>query len=245
MSSSLKEILGLIEKLETTFDEYLQSLQKDKEGVLQNLSLTWKKMKEEQFEIEKFEQTVNTQNSELTELTMKSQELDKQLSDLNSVKQDNLSKINELNSNFEKVSVELKAPSSELENLQLKLKTLNEKLSMKESEKITLEQRKIDNENRERQLKVLYTEDKMEELNRKLVLLKKDNYFTSFLIENSKEDFPEVDIISTIMNQGSCNLEELKKLLDVPPIMAVRTIKQLAVKGIINLDDNTNIISLP
>ncbi|NHJ25656.1 MAG: hypothetical protein EAX89_13815 [Candidatus Lokiarchaeota archaeon] len=245
MSSNLKEILGLIEKLETTFDEYLQSLQKDKEGVLQNLSQTWKKMKEEQLEIEKFEQTVNTQNSELTELTMKLQELEKQLSDLSSIKQDNLSKINELNNNFEKASVELKAPSSELENLQLKLKTLNERLSIKESEKIALDQRKIDNENRERQLKILYTEDKMEELNRKLALLKKDNYFTSFLIENSKEDFPEVDIISTIMNQGSCNLEELKKLLDVPPIMALRTIKQLAVKGIINLDDNTNIISLP
>ncbi|GAG97092.1 unnamed protein product, partial [marine sediment metagenome] len=49
----------------------------------------------------------------------------------------------------------------------------------------------------------------------------------------------------TIMAQGSCNLNELKKLLSVPPIMAVRTIKQLAVKGIINLDENTNIITMP
>ena len=65
------------------------------------------------------------------------------------------------------------------------------------------------------------------------------------MIENSEEEIPEVDIIATIMAQGSCNLDELKKLLDVPPIMAVRTIKQLAVKGIINLDENTNIITLP
>jgi len=47
------------------------------------------------------------------------------------------------------------------------------------------------------------------------------------------------------MTHGSCNLDELKKLLDVPPIMAVRTIKQLAVKGIINLDEQTNIVTLP
>jgi DNA-binding MarR family transcriptional regulator len=75
--------------------------------------------------------------------------------------------------------------------------------------------------------------------------LKRANFFTSFIIENSDEDLPEVDIISTIMSQGSCNLDELKKLLDIPPIMAVRTIKQLAVKGIINLDENTNIITMP
>ena len=98
---------------------------------------------------------------------------------------------------------------------------------------------------KENQLKTTYTEQKMEDLNKKLTHLKRDNYFTSFLIENSKEDIPEVDIIATIMTQGSCNLDELKKLLDVPPIMAVRTIKQLAVKGIIKLDEDTNIITMP
>jgi Mn-dependent DtxR family transcriptional regulator len=47
------------------------------------------------------------------------------------------------------------------------------------------------------------------------------------------------------MEQGSAKLDDLKKLLDVPPIMAIRTIKQLAVKGIINLDENTNTVTLP
>jgi len=41
------------------------------------------------------------------------------------------------------------------------------------------------------------------------------------------------------MAQGSCNLDELKKLIFIPPIMAVKTIKQLAVKGIINLDEDS------
>ena len=44
---------------------------------------------------------------------------------------------------------------------------------------------------------------------------------------------------------GQANLEELKKSLDIPPIMAVRTIKQLAVKGIIKLDEDSNVITLP
>lgn len=245
MSSNLKEVLGLIEKFETVFDEYQQALEKDKEAVFQNLNLSWKKMKEEQTEIESLEQNISSQNSELTELKTKSELLDKQLSDLNSIKLENLSKVTELKSSLEKVITESKTPMIELEGYQSKLASLNEKLNSKETEKAELEQKKLDNENREHQLKVLYTEEKMDELDRKLASLKRDNYFTTFLIENSKEELPEVDIISTVMNQGSCNLDELKNLLEVPPIMAIRTIKQLAVKGIINLDESTNIVSLP
>ena len=91
----------------------------------------------------------------------------------------------------------------------------------------------------------MYTEEKMHDLDFKLTQLKRNNYFTSFLIENSKEEISEVDIIATIMSQSSCNLDELKNLLSVPPIMAVRTIKQLAVKGIIKLDEDSNVITMP
>ena len=245
MSSNFKEVLGLIEKFETVFDEYQQALEKDKEAVFQNLNQSWKKMKEEQAEIESLEHNISSQSSELTELKMKSELLDKQLTDLNSIKQESLSKVTELKSSLEKVIIELKTPMIELESYQSKLTSLNEKLNSKELENAELEQKKLDNENREQQLKALYTEEKMDELERKLASLKRNNYFTTFLIENSKEELSEVDIISTIMNQGSCNLDELKNLLDVPPIMAIRTIKQLAVKGIINLDESTNIVSLP
>jgi chromosome segregation ATPase len=245
MSSELRGILGDIEKLETNFDEYQQAIQKSKENIIQNLSQTWKKLKKEQEEIVKLEMNIETQNSELTELNMKASDLDRKTVELNSSKEENQLKVSELNSNLEKISDDLKSPSIELGNLQSKLASINEKIVIKESEKLGLEQKKIDNENREKQLNSLYTEDKMEELNRKLVQLKRNNYFTSFIIENSVEDIPEVDIISTIMNQGSCNLDELKKLLDIPPIMSVRTIKQLAIKGIINLDESTNIITMP
>ena len=85
----------------------------------------------------------------------------------------------------------------------------------------------------------------MDELESKINQLRQENFFTSFLIENSDEEIIEVDIIATIMEKGSAKLDDLKKLLDVPPIMAVRTIKQLAVKGILNLNENTNTVTLP
>ena len=245
MSSNLKDVLTSIEQLESHFDEYVQSFKKSTEDAIQNIGNSWKMLKTEQEEIKKLESNLEIQNSELTELKIKFGDLDGKLNDLKSSKEDLAKKSTELTTTLERLQNELNTPTMELNDIQSKLSTLNDKISTNEKEKSQLEQQKIDNEARESQLKTLYTQDKMEELNRKMAQLKRNNFFTSFLIENSEEEIPEVDIIATIMAQGSCNLDELKKLLDVPPIMAVRTIKQLAVKGIINLDENTNIITLP
>ncbi len=245
MSSSLKDILGSIEQLEKYFDEYQQAFQKNSENIIQNLSSTWKLMKLEHVDLQKIENNIEIQKNDLTGLKIKSNDLNKKIESLKTTKDDSLSKVSELKGTLERINDDLKAPKVELENLLSKLNTINEKIASKELEKSQLDQKKIDNENRENQLKTTYSEQKMEDLNKKLTHLKRDNYFTSFLIENSKEEISEVDIIATIMTQGSCNLDELKKLLDVPPIMAVRTIKQLAVKGIIKLDEDTNIITMP
>jgi chromosome segregation ATPase len=245
MSLNLKDALTAIEQLESHFDEYVQLFKKNTEDAIQNIGNSWKMLKSEQEESKKLESNLEIQNSELTELKIKFGDLESKLNDLKSIKEDLSKKSTELTTTLERLQKELNTPTMELNDIQSKLSTLNNKILAKEKEKGQLEQQKIDNEARETQLKTLYTQDKMEELNNKMTYLKRNNFFTSFLIENSEEKIPEVDIIATIMAQGSCNLDELKKLLDVPPIMAVRTIKQLAVKGIINLDESTNIITLP
>jgi len=245
MSSNLKDILGTIEQLEKYFDEYQQSLQKNSENIIQNLSLTWKKMQLEHEDVKKLEEKIEIQNNELTELKTKSADLDKKIDVLKSSKNDLQTKNSELQKSLEQLSDDLKSPKLELEDLQLKLKNVNDKIVTKENDNNLLDQKKIDNENRERHLRTEYSEEKMKDLDLKLNHLKRNNYFTSFLIENSEEEISEVDILATIMAQGSCNLDELKKLLSIPPIMAVRTIKQLAVKGIINLDEDTNIVTMP
>jgi chromosome segregation ATPase len=245
MSSNLKDILGSIEQLEKYFDEYQQTIKKNSENIIQNLSLIWKRMKLEQYSVKILEEKIEVQNGELTELTIKSEDLDKKLENLKSSKNDLQLKVTEAKDSLEQIKDNLKAPKLELENLLSKLNSVNEKIATKENENSQLEQKKIDNENREKQLRTMYTEEKMQDLDFKLNQLKRNNYFTSFLIENSEEEVSEVDIIATIMEQGSCNLDELKGLLSVPPIMAVRTIKQLAVKGIIKLDEDSNVITMP
>lgn len=245
MSSNLKEVFSLIEQLETSFDGYLQAIQKYNENMLYNLSYTKKMIKTEEEEVERLEENIESQNSELTELKIKSEDLDKKIYTLKSTKEELTSKISDLKHTLERLDNDLKTPKLELEDLLSKLNSLNEKISKKEQKKTELDQKKIDNETREKNLRTTYTEEKMEELNQKLAQLKRNNYFTTFLIENSEEEIPEVPIIATIMDESSVKLDDLKKLLDVPPIMAIRTIKQLAVKGIINIDENTNIVTMP
>jgi chromosome segregation ATPase len=244
MSTEIKTLLTDIEHLEKNFDEYIQALHKNSESVIQNIRNTWKMIKIEQDEVTKHEQTITNQNSEITKLKITLEDLTKKVENLKSINEELMSKNTELNSTIERLSNEFTAPSMELEEILSKLKTLNQKITNLENENNDLEQKKLNNENQESKLRTLYTEDKMEELDQKLHILRRNNFFTSFLIENSDVEIPEVDIIATIMSQGSCDLDELKKLLDVPPIMAVRTIKQLAVKGIIKLDEDTNIVTL-
>lgn len=245
MSSNLRDILSIIEQLNSSFDEYIQAFNKNTEDAIQYITNTLNMLKTEQEEIKKLEFSIETQNSELTGLKIQASDLDKNLNDVKLVKEGLATKITESRTTLEGLQSDLETPRMELNDVNSKISSLNNKILAKEKEKSELDKTKLDNESREKQLKTLYTEEKMEELNNKMAYLKRNNFFTSFLIENSEEEIPEVDIIATIMTQGSCNLDELKKLLDVPPIIAVRTIKQLAVKGIINLDESTNIITLP
>lgn len=239
-----KEILSSIEQFETAFDTYWQILQKNNEEVLSQLRVAWRGMQAEQKEGETIMEKLSSQNSELTELRTKSEEFDNKIAGLKAKKEELTSKISELTTTLETTIHDLKTPQYELETLIGKLDSVNEKISAKDSEKTTLDQKKVENENRESQLTISF-EKKMEELEKRLTQMKSESFFTSFLIENSDVEIHEVDIISTIMEHGEVKLDDLKKLLDVPPIMAVRTIKQLAVKGIINLDEDTNIVRIP
>ena len=241
---SSKEILAFIEQFETAYDAYWQVLQKHNEDVLTQLRDAWKSMQAEQKEVDTINEKLSAQNSELTELRTKSEEMDGSIDSLKGKKDELTSKITELSATLEKSVHDLKAPQFELENLTGKLDGVNEKISTKETDKTTLDQKTVENENREIELKNGY-QKKMDELEGKINQLRQENFFTAFLIENSDEEIHEVDILATIMDKGEAKLDDLKKLLDVPPIMAVRTIKQLAVKGILNLDENTNRVTLP
>lgn len=236
-------MLGMIEQFEGTADAYNQAWQKQYQELLKNLSETYKLLKTLEKQDEELMATIAELNSELTELRTKSEEMDNKIENLRARKEESTSKIQELNNDIEKLITESKKPQFELDNLTSKVDALNEKISTKEKEKGELDQKKINNENKEQELTTEHA-TRMEELEKKLGKLKQEHFFPIFIVENSPEDISEVEIISMIMTKGSVQLDDLKKSLDIPPIMAVRTIKQLAIKGLINLNEDTNEISM-
>lgn len=240
---SAKDVLALIEQFETAFDPFHVQMQKYLKELVQHLSVIWKKIKEAKEENEKLMETIKEQNSELTSLKTESEELDKKITEIKNTREELTSENNKLNTELETAISDLKKPQFELETLNSKLKETNGKIDTLESEKATLNETKVKNENREQELNSNHT-TRMEELEKMLTELKDKNFFTSFVIDNSDEEIHEVGILATIMEKGKTTLDDLKKQLDIPPIMAVRTIKQLAVKEIINLNENTNEITM-
>ncbi len=241
---SAEEILGKIEAFEKSFDTYQQSIQKNIDGVINKLSVIWKQMQLEQKEIEKLDIEIDGLKSELTTFKTEYEGLDKEQKELKKNEEEINTKITEANNQYEKKMSDLNEPKLELQNISSKLESVNEKINTKEKEKSDLEEQKIKNENMENDLKIEYG-TKQEELEKKSNSSKSSNFFTAFVMENSDEDINEVSILATVMKEGSCKLDDLKKQLDIPPILAVRTIKKLALKEIIILDENTNIITMP
>jgi len=127
MSSNLNDILGTIEQLEKYFDEYLQAIKKNSDNIIQNLSLTWKKMQLEHEDVKKLEEKIEIQHNELTELNTKSDDLAKKLDVSKSSKNELQAKTSELQKSIEQISDEFKGPKLELEDLQSKLKIVNDK----------------------------------------------------------------------------------------------------------------------
>ena len=85
----------------------------------------------------------------------------------------------------------------------------------------------------------------IEELKDNARNFEKNNFFLLFLIDNSKGKIPEFEILEKVVEKEKYLLEDLKKNIDIPPILTVRIIKQLAAKNIIEFNEKTNEISFP
>ncbi|MFX0027100.1 MAG: hypothetical protein ACFE8M_11870 [Candidatus Hermodarchaeota archaeon] len=132
--------------------------------------------------------------------------------------------------NEEKYKSTLSAHSRELDEFKIK----NEN-NLKEFDQVGLNQI---NEIREKWSK------KLEEAENLFNEFKRNNFFTLFLLEDSDEKIQELKIITILMEKQNSNLDDLKRQIDLPPILAVRTIKQMEVKGLLKVDEESNIVSL-
>ena len=241
---SAEEILAQIEQFETIFDTYHQKMQTDMTDFLEKLSSIWKNIKLLKDENSTLLETIRAQDANLMTLRTESESLDKKIQELKLNKDGLTSKCTELSTQLERLTGNLKEPEFKFNNLNSKISDINDRIKNRESEKMQLDQKKMENTHFEEQKKEEFKQ-KSVEIEKRISILKEKYFFTSFVIDNSDQDIYEVDIIASILEKGKGYLNEMKKQLDLTPIMAVRTIKQLAVQGIINLNEDTNEITLP
>ncbi|MFX0051010.1 MAG: hypothetical protein ACFE8U_06905 [Candidatus Hermodarchaeota archaeon] len=147
----------------------------------------------------------------------------------------------------------------ELEEKYNEKKTLNEKLetTTKEIEKIKTEisQRRESiahfvKSNQDLELKfqtelnTKHTE--ITNLEEEIKGLEAENAVISYLLEESAEDIPEVDILAAIMKLGRSNKEQLKQELEgiISPVLITRTLGRMAEKKLIVYDELRDLISL-
>ncbi len=241
---SAEEILAQIEQFETAFDTYNQKMQSNMKEFSEKLSSIWKNIKILKDENSSLVETIKEQDANLMTLRTDSESLDKKIQELKNSKDELTSKCTEHTTELERLTSKQKEPEFQLINLNSKLSEVNDRIKNRESEKTQLDQKKVENAQIEEQKKKDFDQKQLE-IEKRINNLKEQYFFTSFVIDNSDQDLFEVDIIATILEKGKCNLNEMKKQLDLTPIMAVRTIKQLAVHGIIELNEDTNEIALP
>lgn len=252
------------------------SFQSSSEKILENLKKILTRLKDEQNENVKLEDELRDLNSESFKLRIHFEDINKKFKTTKNQIDDIEIKISESKKSLEHLDADLIKTKEELENYKIESKNLKLNISAKESEKVVLEQKRNDNEEKKNELLLEISKksesikedhinkieefkkecsNKFEELKfgwskkldnekQQINKFKKNNFFTSFLIDYSEENIPELDIITTLIEKKQCNLDDLKNTIDLPPILAVRTIKQMAVKQIIDLDEDNNIVSV-
>ncbi|MFX1495897.1 MAG: hypothetical protein ACFFBH_00075 [Promethearchaeota archaeon] len=154
-----------------------------------------------------------------------------------------------------KVVSNISAKKSEKEVLEQKKKSNEDKYKealMNHSK--NFEDFKIENEKKIKELESMSLKkmedlkngwsNKVLEMESEFAEFKKNNFFTIFLIENLDKKIPEFEIILKLIESEFYNLDDLKSQLELPPILALRTIKQMQVKDLLKIDEEYNTVTL-
>ncbi|MHA2247702.1 MAG: hypothetical protein ACXADY_22330 [Candidatus Hodarchaeales archaeon] len=145
---------------------------------------------------------------------------------------------------LEKLQIEYKNISETLLTTNAEVNNLKSEISQK-SEKIAT----LTKTNQELEVKLKTEVEAKEaenaELMKELDTIKANNAVISFLLEESAEDIPEVDILAAVMNLGKTTKEQLKKALEgqISPVMITRTLGRMAEKNLLKYDESNDIIS--
>ncbi|MHA1542477.1 MAG: hypothetical protein ACTSQH_05850, partial [Candidatus Hodarchaeales archaeon] len=88
-------------------------------------------------------------------------------------------------------------------------------------------------------------EREQEELVKTIQEIQNENKIQSFLLEESAEDLPEVEILAELMKQERITTEQLKQSLDgrISPVIVTRTVGRMIEKNLIVFNDRNDTLT--
>lgn len=216
-------VFNRVQDLRGTKD-YLETLIKEKEAVDAQIT-------EQEAKISSLQDEINNQANLKEELVRR--------------QANNAEELHTKNVRFEKFQIEINQTSETLQSINNEIDNLKSEISQKRKKIAALTKT---NQELEFKLKNEIEAKGAEntELRTDLVTIKSENAVISFLLEESAEDLPEVDILAAVMNLGQTTKEQLKKTLEgqISPVIITRTLGQMAEKNLLNFDESNGIISI-
>ncbi len=216
-------VFNRVQDLRSTKD-YLETLIKEKEAVDTQIT-------EQEAKISSLQDEINNQANLKEEMARK--------------QANNAEERQTKNVRFEELQIEIKQTSETLQSISNEIDNLKSEISQKREKIATLTKT---NQELEIKLKneIEAKEAENKELRTDLETLKSENAVISFLLEESAEDLPEVDILAAVMNLGQTTKEQLKQTLEgqISPVIITRTLGRMAEKNLLNFDESNDIISI-
>ena len=216
-------ILTRIQDLQGT-KEYLETLVKEKEAV--NAQLIEQKAKIASFKdnIVTSKNSITSRKQRNSENIVELQEKEAFLRDLERDQDSVILSTEAVQREIQKVKLDIENRKIGISDYQKKIHTLEEQLT-EETEK---------------------KEQERAVLSKTIQEIQNQNSIISFLLEESAEDIPEVEILAELMRQERITKEQLKQSLDgrISPVIVTRTVGRMIEKNLINFNDRNDMLTI-
>ncbi len=215
-------IFARIQDLQGT-KEYLDTLVKEKEAVDAQLVEQMAKIASFKDNIETSKTSIINQKQRNTEHIEEIQKKDVDLRELEREQESVILTTEAVEKKIQKIRLEVDNRKIAISDYRKKIQTLEQQL-LEEAEK---------------------KEQERGELVKTIQEIQNENKIQSFLLEESAEDLPEVEILAELMKQERITTEQLKQSLDgrISPVIVTRTVGRMIEKNLIVFNDRNDTLT--
>ena len=232
----LRRFKESLEGLKQSFQEQMDTSRSEVELVISKtpeighfLESMMNRITEVEVQIERQRRDRDTVESEITNLKSEIAHSEEEGAQIDAERARLEEALNDLRAQVEQVKREIDTATNEKNELDMKVKGLEK--NVQETEQLQ------ENELKEKRETVVNAMQAVEKMQREEPIL-------DFLLTGGSQDTPELEIITTLADEGKAPVEEVKKNAKVPAAIAMRTVQKLQDAGLIAYDPGSGEVRL-